>query len=458
MTQRINDVFNSVKSFITKGNQRSALVKKNIVEMGFYKGFSVLISFLLVPLTIDYVDSTNYGIWLTLSSMVGWLSFFDIGINNGLRNRLAEAVAKGDYTKAKQYVSSTYAFLAMIFIPLMIILLLVVPHIDIYSLIKISKEANKDLLECVYILIIYFCINFILSTVNVIYNAMQNPAGASLRTLVQQLASLIVIFILTKTTEGSLIKLCFALCVVPIIVSLYFNFALFWGKYKKIAPSIKSVEWKTIPDLMSLGIKFFVIQISGIIQFQLINFLIIRNYGPVDVSAYNISHKYFNALYMVWGIIITPLWSAVTDAHSKGEYSWIINAQKKYFRMFLLFLGATFLLLLISPFVYRIWIGDSIKIPILLSFWVAIYNLVLIFGGPYVMILTGIGELKIQFYASILAPFVFLGLCYLFIKVMNWGVYSIVVASVLSNFNGFLLAPVQYAQVKKRKFLSNFRQ
>ena len=63
---------------MTSGSERSAKAKKNIIEMLFLKGGNILIGLLMVPMTINYVDSENYGIWLTLSSMVAWMSFFNI--------------------------------------------------------------------------------------------------------------------------------------------------------------------------------------------------------------------------------------------------------------------------------------------------------------------------------------------------------------------------------------------
>mgnify|MGYP000199442594 FL=1 len=48
---------------------------------------------MLIPITINYVNADNYGIWLTVSSIISWMSFFDIGINNGLKNKFAEAKA-----------------------------------------------------------------------------------------------------------------------------------------------------------------------------------------------------------------------------------------------------------------------------------------------------------------------------------------------------------------------------
>ena len=67
-----------IHKFITAGSERSVKAKKNIIRMLFLKGGNILIGLLLVPMTINYVDSENYGIWLTLSSMVAWMSFISL--------------------------------------------------------------------------------------------------------------------------------------------------------------------------------------------------------------------------------------------------------------------------------------------------------------------------------------------------------------------------------------------
>ena len=85
---------------IKQGSGRSVVVKKNIVGSLFVKGCSIVISLLIVPLTLGYVSSDLYGIWLTLSSIMMWLNFFDIGFTLGIKNKLALlALEKNDMNK-----------------------------------------------------------------------------------------------------------------------------------------------------------------------------------------------------------------------------------------------------------------------------------------------------------------------------------------------------------------------
>src|SRR5665647_2891168 len=87
--------------FFTKGHERSIKAKKNILASFVIKGLSIAISLVLVPLTINYINPSRYGIWLTLSSIIAWFSFFDIGFGNGLRNKFAEALAEGQEELAR---------------------------------------------------------------------------------------------------------------------------------------------------------------------------------------------------------------------------------------------------------------------------------------------------------------------------------------------------------------------
>ena len=85
------NIRSKIYSYFTKGNERSVIIKKNIAASLVLKCVSILISLQVVPLTIDYINPTKYGIWLTLSSIIAWLSYFDLGFAHGFRNRFAEA-------------------------------------------------------------------------------------------------------------------------------------------------------------------------------------------------------------------------------------------------------------------------------------------------------------------------------------------------------------------------------
>jgi len=144
-----------IKNFITKGHPRSVKAKKNIIATFGLKGSSILISFLLVPLTLNYLDTTKYGIWLTIISIVGWFGFFDIGLGNGLRNKLAEALAVKDYELARCYVSTTYFVLTAI-IGIVYILFLFVNHWINWAVILNTAPNLEDRLRVIVLVVVTF--------------------------------------------------------------------------------------------------------------------------------------------------------------------------------------------------------------------------------------------------------------------------------------------------------------
>ena len=74
-----------------------------------YKALSMVISYLYVPVVLAYLGEVKYGVWTTILNVLSWITYFDIGIGHGLRNKLAENLDKeGNEIKCRKYVSSAY--------------------------------------------------------------------------------------------------------------------------------------------------------------------------------------------------------------------------------------------------------------------------------------------------------------------------------------------------------------
>ena len=451
MTNYIVKAGDFVRTYFTEGHERSVKAKKNILASILIKGGSIGISLLLVPLTINYINSSRYGIWLTLSSIVAWLSFFDVGLTQGLRNKFAEARAKNDDAVAQIYVSTTYALLAIIFFLIWIFFIIGNNFLNWSSILNVSADMRSEVSILAVIVFTYFCLSFVLKIITTVLLADQQPAKSSMIDLLGQVFSLIFIVVLVKTTEGSLLMLGIALCLSPLIVLVAANLLLFKGIYRKYRPVVSRVRFAYAKDLFNLGLIFFIIQFAAIIQFQTANIIIARNFGTVDVTAYNIVYKYFGILNMIFTIFITPFWSASTEAYQKDDIQWIRNGIKKYNQVNMLLVVAGVLMLVFSGTVYRFWLRGKVDISFSLSLWGFLYFNVMMFGGKYVNFLNGISALRIQFISSIISPFLYIAVAIFLIRIYHLGVYSLFIASIIANFNGFILAPLQYNKIIIKK-------
>jgi len=111
-------------------------------------------------------------------------------------------------------------------------------------------------------------------------------------------------------------------------------------------------------------------------------------------------------------------------------------------------------MLIISPYVYDIWLGENVmNITFSSSFYMYVFSCVGVVGSVYCTILNGIGALNVQYKASILSPFIFIGFSFVFIKYFKMGIDSIILASIIANFNAYVLAPIQYKSILKKKVL-----
>ena len=192
------DKLNYLKDELIGGGARSKAVKRNIVGGLMIKGISILISLFIVPLTLGYVNSEMYGIWLTMSSIMMWMYFFDVGFTLGLRNRLTEAIAQGDYEKGRKLVSTTYVMMALIFLPLCTLLELLLPLISLSSFLNVGEEYEVEMQHAMSLLVLFFCLQMITNVFASVVSAFQKVALSSLSGVIGQALSLVIIYLLTK--------------------------------------------------------------------------------------------------------------------------------------------------------------------------------------------------------------------------------------------------------------------
>ncbi len=390
-----------IKRFFS-GNQRSVTVKKNIIGSLCIKGCSILISLLLVPITLGYVSSELYGIWLTLSSIIVWLNFFDIGFSLGLRNKLAEAIALEDWNRGKALVSTTYFMMIVIFVPLCLILEFLVPYINWGAFLNVDPIYNDEIIQTLYVLIACFCLQMIVNVLSAIISAYQKVALSSAFPVIGNFFSLVIIIILTQMCPPSLVSLAFAISAMPIVVLSIASIILFYKKFKPISPSVKSFDKKYIKDLFGLGSKFFLIQIQVVVLYQCTNILISNVAGPNEVTAYNIAYKYLGVALMVFNIILAPLWPAFTDAYTKKDFVWMNNIYAKMKKVYLVSAVIIILLIILSPFIYHLWIGTKAIIPFVMTITVGLYMILNSWDTLQVMLINGIGAIKLQTYVTLI--------------------------------------------------------
>ena len=398
----------SIRSFIISKytalglSQRTGSLVKN-VGLGFLaKGLSILISFIQIPLILSILDKTEYGIWITIFSVTGWLSFFDIGMGNGFRNQLTEALAVNDTDKAKKLVSTIYISMFGIFTGIIILFILAsnyVPWVDIFNA---PKRLETQLYYAVVISVSAAAINFVAALVHIILAAKHKTGNSGMLFLVGQILTLVfILYYKNHQTEYSFLILSTVLSVIPLIVNVAINIYLFFSSYRSIAPSVRHYRKDYFRGLMNLGIMFFFIQISALIMYATDTVLINKLYGPESVTLYSIVYKYFSVITIVFTIITAPIWTMYVDAFANKDFVWISSNIKRLVQ----FVKVSFIVLIMmnlgSSFVFHTWIDKTFNPTVSLNILVSLYMLVFIWGSIWVLPLNAAGIIKVQCIISI---------------------------------------------------------
>lgn len=436
-----------IQDFFTKGHPRSLKAKKHISLSFLYRGMDVFLGLLLVPIVLNYLDTERYGIWLVLFSFTMWFNFMNIGLEQGLRNKFAESLARGEKEKARYYVSTCYAAIGIISLLFFGLFLIINPFLNWTILLNTSAGLKEELSILALFVFGSFSVTFILKIITTILIADQKPSIADLKNLFEKIFKFLIILVLIYTTKGSLLKLGISYSVAPIIILTVFSIYYFTTDYKEFRPSLKYVDFSYLKDLMNLGVKFFIINIAVVILFTTDNIIIAQLFGPEHVTPYEITKKYFGIPLMLFMIVVQPFWSAVTEAYQKEDCQWIKNSVNKLIKIWIIFAILTIGMLLISSSVYKIWIGDKVFISFQLSACWALFVILQSLNSIFTSFINGAGKIYIQVITSINSIVVNIPLSIIFSKTLNMGISGVIFATTISIIIGLTARVIQYKKI-----------
>lgn len=397
---------------INKNNKRSSLIIKNIIASFAIKGWSALVVLTMVPLTLTCLGVYKNGVWLTISSLLVWIDQMDIGLGNGLRNKLAIHIAHNETEKARSTVSSTLAMLILIVLPLWLLLLLLIWKSNVYTLLNVDPDIIPELRTSLASAVTLVCMTFVLKFIGNIFMGLQLPAVSNFLMATGHTLALAFTALLYYSGHATFTLIVIANTLAPLLTYLLSYPYTFYIRYPYLRPSMKSVNLSSVMDLGNLGIKFFWLQLAGLIQFTTANILISQFFTPEMVTPYQIAYRYISIMMTMFTVICMPLWNATTDAYERGDMEWIKKASRK---MNLMTLGIALILIAmvaVSPWVYSRWIGGLCNVPIEMTSMMAIYIFIMLASMRYSYFLNGMGALRVQLYMTISAV-VFIPLAWL---------------------------------------------
>ena len=419
-------------------NLTESIVHSTALNYGF-RGIAILLGLVYAKLVLSYLGHTLYGLWATISSIAAWVNYGDLGIGNGLRNHLAAAVAENDKIKQKRLVVTAGKTLSVLAVCMFLLLLV------ISELMFKTNILNPMLRTPMLITNFFFCSDLLLGVGRSVSYGLQ----MSWLTTLAQTSTVVFRVILIKLlisfkVESSLTVFAVGNGICGFLANLFLVCALIpklgWKKTDRIQNYFYPEYQKKI---VSLGMSFFIIQISCLVLYSTDNLIINKYISSIAVTEYSFITKIYSTGESLFSIVLISLWSATTYAMAKQDYSWIRASVKKIVLFWLLFICGVVFVSVNLNWIMRIWLKeDAIFYDASVIWLFAMYTITRTFGSIFVYVTNGLGRLKIQLYASIIEAMVNIPLSIFLAVNCDMGIIGVKLATWICCFSSNVLIPI----------------
>lgn len=432
--------------FVKKMSSLNRSVILNILGAFVVKGGALVISVLLLPAYLTFFENqTILGIWYTILSVLHWVTIFDLGLGQGLRNQLPAAIETKNKKMIKEYISTTYTLMILLVTVLCAVGVILIPYANWNKLFNVGVDvvSNGTLSTCVQIVFVGIMAQMVLKIITSILFAYQKAAVVNFLNLSSNI--LIYLFLLvvpSKDIATNLLTMSYANVVAANLPYVICSLVVFVTFLKDAIPSIKAFNAKYIKDIFNVGLKLLWLQVIFMVVSSVNELLITSFCGPEYVVEYQAYYKVFKVAAMVVSLALTPIWSAVTRAQAQKNYAWILKVYKLFLGLAGVCLIGELCIIPILQWLFNIWLGEGTIIAntnYALAF--ALSGMIFILHSVNTSIGNGMSYFRVQTIWMTVAAVVFVPLAYVFVKISgSW--IGVVVANVIAMLPYEVLAPI----------------
>ena len=418
----MNNLKMRLKNIISKENNRD--IFKNVIFSFFVKGLSIILALFTTPAYMRYFSNdTALGVWFAVVSIINWVLMFDLGIGNGLRNKLPKAMETKNKKLEKELISSSYISITVLSIIFLMILLIFNCFINWNAILNVETTvlSIKTLRLSIGILIIGIVFRLVLNLNASIFFAIQKSSINNFIGLCSTLfLFLYVYFSNVGDISSNFIKLSIANTILSNLPLLIGTIYIFAKPFKGMFPSLRYFKMKTAKEILKIGTVLLWLQIIFMIVASTHAFLITNIRNPAEVVEYNIYYRVYYGILSIFYLSLTPIWSAVTKAQAKSDYKWI-------YKLYLVLLALTIPFVLVNfasiPFLQKffdIWLKENtvtVNIKYVLIF--IFFNFCFSIHNVNTSIFNGLSDFKIQNIWMTVAVIIFIPLCWMLSSILN---------------------------------------
>lgn len=410
---------------------------------------------LSVSLTLPYLGAQRFGVWMTVASLAGMLSFLGLGVGSALTNHVARRAAQGEPALLRQAISGGLGFLLMIGAGVGAGLWLLATWLPWEVLIKADDPALlAEARDAARLFAILFGCNLFTTGIQSVFSGLQRTFEVYLASALGSLFSLGALWFAAQSQAGIPVLLLATLGIQSLAISLLFGLLLRRAQFS--LNEISTAVEQERSGLIQVGGLFLVLQIGTMIGWGADSLIISAALGPAQVAVYSIVQRLFQFVTQPLAIINMPLWGAYADAHAKGDVTFIRRTLKA---SMLLTLAASAIGVLVvfasSDWILHHWTRGRVEVPAL---FIAIFALWTVFeccGGAFAMFLNGVQIVRQQVIVVIVFCVLVLPLKIFGIRELGLIAIPLVAVTVYALTHIYFYGFVFYSKIKSFTMVAN---
>jgi O-antigen/teichoic acid export membrane protein len=379
-----------------RSHERFRRASLSAATSGAAKAIALFTTAVSVPLTLGYLGSERFGVWMTLSAIIALLGFTDLGLGNSLLNGVAHAAGHEDRSLIRSNVSSGIVMLSAVATAFGFVFALVYERVPWASVFNVSSPAAlAEAGPAAAVLVTCFLIGLPAGAFPQVRLGLQQGYVNSIFIAGGNVAALAFVICAIQLRLG-LPWLVLAMAGAPLLATLS-NGLILLVRTPWIRPGVHDVHLSVARSLLRVGLLFLVLQLAIAVAFTSNSIIIAAMIGPSAVAEYAVVTKLFLIPTLLVGLALAPLWPAYREALSRGDVQWVRRTFRRSLRMSLSVAGiVSAVLVVIGLPLIALWVGNSVEPSFGLLLAVGIWTTLSAVGNAFAMLLNGAQLMRFQ--------------------------------------------------------------
>lgn len=376
-------------------SDRDSIVFRNILSSLLARGFSIVSTFVMIPIILNGFGVERYGIWVIALSFGSLFTLADFGVVNSMLSYFSKAFGQSDGNAMQRLLSSTLYISFLAAFGLIISLFVATQVVDWVWLFGVEKIAlAREASWVVFLTGAGIAIQFPLAAVRHARLGMLQGVPVNLWDLAGALLATISLVI--AALAGANMITCAALWALLPAIPKAISAGLFLSlDVRAPAPSRRDIDWPTSKMLLMAGGIFALSGLCQVLAVQSDQILIAKILGIAEVAPYSVVQRLFSQPQIFVGLLVAAQWPAYGEALGRGDGDWI----KRHFlrSLFVITAFAFVCAALMSLFcseILALWVGHIVRVEPILVIGMAIFCFVACIANAIIAFFLSLGLLR----------------------------------------------------------------